>query len=359
MPFNSLRFGIARKRRLLNKKGVAAALGVSPYTVLRYESGKTIPSNESVELIAKTLAFPFQFFFGDDLDEPLDALVSFRSQTAMSAAVRDAALAAGSIGFLISDYVEERFDLPAVNVPDLNFYDPDTASRALRSMWHLGEKPISNMVHLLESKGVRIFSLAENTKTVNAYSLWRRGKPYMFLNTMKTAENSRFDAAHELGHLVLHQDGKVKGREAEEQANQFASAFLMPQADILAEIPKVYTIERVVEKKARWKVSVAALNYRLRKLRITSEWQNRNFCIEISKRGWNVAEPDGIERERSVVWEKVLKALWGERTTSADIARELKIPEPEFLSLVFGVVGRDDTKPSAGRRELLLIRSYK
>src|ERR1700692_1039039 len=130
MKFNGRRLGIARKRRLLNKRGLAAALGASEYSIMRYEAGKTLPAEDVVPLIAKTLRFPFEFFFGDDVDEPVADTASFRSQTSMSAAIRDAALAAGSIGFLISDYVEARFDLPSISVPDLSFYSPEQASRA-------------------------------------------------------------------------------------------------------------------------------------------------------------------------------------------------------------------------------------
>jgi Zn-dependent peptidase ImmA (M78 family) len=72
----------------------------------------------------------------------------------------------------------------------------------------------------LESKGVRVFSLAANTVKVNAYALWKDEKPFVFLNTFKSTESSRFDAAHELGHLVLHQDGSVTGREAEDQVKR-------------------------------------------------------------------------------------------------------------------------------------------
>jgi Zn-dependent peptidase ImmA (M78 family)/DNA-binding XRE family transcriptional regulator len=350
MPFNNSRLGIARKRRLLNKKGLAAALGVSEYTVLRYEAGKTVPSDDVVELIAKTLRFPIKFFFGADLDEPLGNTASFRSQTSMTAAIRDGALAAGSIGFLISDYIEHRFDLPTVAVPDLGFYSPEQASRALREEWRLGERPISNMLHLLESKGARVFSLAENSLKVNAFSLWRNEKPYMFLNTMKSAENSRFDAAHELGHLVLHQDGRTTGREAEDQANRFASSFLMPRDDVLAHLPYARSLNEIIQKKARWRVSVAALNYRLHKLGLTSEWQNRNFCIQIARAGYGKEEPFPIAREMSVVWEKVLKTLWSERVTRADIAKNLDLPEPEVEALIFGVLGSVTPQKDANRR---------
>ena len=54
--------------------------------------------------------------------------------------------------------------------------------------------------------------MAENTVTVDAFSVWREYTPYIFLKLMKTAEHSRFDAAHELGHLVLHRHGGPKGR---------------------------------------------------------------------------------------------------------------------------------------------------
>lgn len=264
----------------------------------------------------------------------------------MSAGIRDASLAAGAIGFMISDWVEQKFNLPPIQVPDLHLYEPEQAARVLREEWLLGEKPISNMIHLLESKGVRVFSLAENTVRVNAYSLWRQGKPYIFLNTFKSAECSRFDAAHELGHLVLHQDGGSTGREAEDQSNKFASSFLMPRADVLATIPYVDYLRQVVQNKSRWRVSVAALNYRLHKLGILSDWRYRDFCIEIATRGYNKVEPEPIERERSVVWQKVLKALWVEKTTQASIARALSIPEDELNGLIFGVVMTQTSRPN-------------
>lgn len=337
MKFSANRLGIARKRRMLNKKGFAEAIGVAQLTATRWERGDTEePTPENLEAFVRVLGFPAEFFYQPDIDEPLDA--SFRSHTTMSAAIRDAALAAGSIGFLISDWVESRFDLPPINIPDLRSYDADSAARVLRQEWGLGEKPISNMLQLLESKGVRVFSLSENTMSVNAYSLWRRDKPYVFLNTMKTAESSRFDAAHELAHLVLHQDGGSNGREAEDQANVFASAFLMPKGDVLASFPASHSLEHLIRAKVRWRVSLAALNYRLHKLQLTTPWRYRDFCIEIAKRGYNRVEPNGIEREKSVVWQKVLKALWAERTTQAHVARDLFIPESEVNDLVFGVM---------------------
>ncbi len=346
---------------MLNKKALANQIGVSLHTTVRWEKCQTEPSAENLDALSAILGFPKAFFFGTDIEEPLSALTSFRSQTSMSAASRDAALAAGAVGFRILDWVAERFELPSVNLPDLRHVcDPAAAARVLRQEWGLGEAPVSNMIQLLESKGVRVFSLAENTKKVNAYSLRRSdGTPCVFLNTRKSAECSRFDAAHELAHLVLHQDGSVTGREAEDQANSFASAFLMPKSDVLAILPRAQSLDDLIFSKARWRVSLTALAYRLHKLGILSDWKYRDFCIEISKRGYHRREPRGIERERSVVWERVVKSLWAEKTTLNHVAQALDIPTSEITDLLFEVLNRSHPErpsPTTPPEPLTIVR---
>jgi transcriptional regulator with XRE-family HTH domain len=191
------RLTLARNRRRLTKKGLATKLGVTPHTVLRYESGDITPPEEVVARFAKILSFPIEFFYSDVVDEPQADAASFRSLTAMLAKERDSALASGALAFLLSDWIDQRFDLPQVNLIELADEDPEVAARSLRQEWALGERPVPNMVHLLEARGVRVFSLAENTRTVDAFSMWRADRPFVFLNMMKTPEHSRFDAAHE------------------------------------------------------------------------------------------------------------------------------------------------------------------
>jgi Zn-dependent peptidase ImmA (M78 family)/DNA-binding XRE family transcriptional regulator len=347
MTFNPSRLGIARKRRMLNQKKLAQKLGINPHTVGLWEQGENVPTSDNADGLSRVLRYPVNFLYGPDIERPSSDLVSFRSQTSMTAALRDAAIAAGMIGFLIFDWVDARFNLPAVNIPSLHLSasDPESAAKRLRQEWGLGEKPIPNMIHLLESKGVKILSLAENTEKINAYSLWRDGKPCVFLNTFKSAECSRFDAAHELAHLVLHQDGGVTGRQAEDQANQFASAFLMPRADILAFPPPISGLQKLIDMKQRWKVSLAALAYRLHKVGLISDWKYRDFFKAMAMRGYNKREPNEIERERSSVLEKVLKSLWAEKTTHLDIANDLALPVDEVEGLLFGVLNPTNNEP--------------
>lgn len=321
----------------MTKKQLAEAVRLDQRTLIRYEVGEVSPPEDSLRELAAVLRFPEAFFNGPDVDETPEEAASFRSMSAMPARDRHAALAAGTLAFMLSDWVERKFDLPSSDLLDLSSDEPEAAARSLRQKWGLGELPIRSMVRLLEERGVKVFSLVENTRIVDAFSLWRRDKPYVFLNTVKTPEHSRFDAAHELGHLVLHKHGGPQGREAEDQVNRFASSFLMPSADVKAILPRVSTLEEIMRGKKRWRVSVAALNYRLHRLGLTSEWQYRTFCIQITERGYRTFEPDGIDREISHIWQNVFSNLRIDKITKNNIAGELNIPVEEIEKLVFGL----------------------
>lgn len=326
----------------MTARALAGAIGVSPITISRLENGANEPEDETVGALARALEFPRGFFFAEDVDELPAEAASFRSLSSMTARDRDAALSAGVIAYLFSDWVAERFNLPPTDVPELRGdIAPEQAAQVARASWGLGEQPVSSMIKLLESKGVRVFSLFEDTKNVDAFSCWRGDRPFVFLNTFKSTERSRFDAAHELGHLVLHRHGAAQdSRQAESEADRFASAFLMPMDDVMSRIRYVTDLESLIQAKKRWGVSVAALNYRLHKLRVVSDWQNRSLNIEMSSRGFRRDEPDGLPPETSALWPKVFTSLWRERITREQIAAELNVPVGELDTILFRLTGR-------------------
>lgn len=341
----------------MSSKELAQRTGLTAVTITRLEKFRHEPEPDTVDALVKALEFPKEFFFGPDIDELNRDAASFRSLTSMTAKEREAALAAGALAFMLSDWVGNRFTLPDANLLDLSQEsDPARGARALRQHWALGEQPVSNMIRLLEKMGVRVFSLAENTRNVDAFSCWRDRVPYVFLNTMKSAEHSRFDAAHELGHLVLHKHGgPQQGRGAEQEANNFASSFLMPQADVLARVPYITSLDQLVVAKKRWGVSVAALAYRLHRLEILSDWQYRMFCIQMNSTGYRTTEPNPLPREESAVWSKVLTQLWSERITKNHVAADLFIPAEEIENLVFGLVAAPQRAEGRPPRPSLLV----
>jgi Zn-dependent peptidase ImmA (M78 family)/DNA-binding XRE family transcriptional regulator len=295
--FNSKRLSLARKRRRLTAKALAERTGLAADTISRLEKGHNQPDELTVETLAKALSFPASFFYDRDPEDIDTGAVSFRSFSKMSARERDAAMSAGSLGLQLSDWVEDRFRLPRANLIDLSHEtNPEVAAHSLRQYWGLGEKPIGSMLGLLETNGVRVFSLSGNTASVNAFSFWRDNKPFMFLNNFKTAESSIFDTAHELGHLVMHKHGGPKAsRAAEREADKFASAFLMPTNDVKARMPRLITTGVVLKAKTRWRVSAMAMAYRLNSLGLLSEWQYKSVCVELGRRGYRSSERDGVE----------------------------------------------------------------
>lgn len=337
--FNARRLILARKRRKLTARALATAIGVSPITISRLENGVNEPEDDTVDAFSAALGFPKAFFYADDFDElPADA-VSFRSLSSMTAKDRDAALSAGVMAYFLHDWVADRFNLPACDVPQLGEdCSPEEAAQIVRSHWALGQQPISNLVKLLESKGVRVFSLSEDTKSVDAFSCWRNEVPFAFLNTFKSAERSRFDAAHELGHLVMHRHGAPQdSKQAEAEADRFAAEFLMPAEDVLSRIRFVTSVADLIHAKKRWGVSVAALNYRLHKLGVVRDWQNRSLNIEIARAGYRRDEPESREREVSALWPQVFSTLWRERMTRDQLATELHLPTSEIDQILVHV----------------------
>ena len=330
---------MARQRRRITGKGLAAATGLAVDTISRLENGNNQPDEATVAKLSIALGFPVEFFEDQDPEEINAGAVSFRSFSKMSARERDAALSAGALGLQLSNWVEERFSLPAVNLLDLSHEtDPEAAAQAMRQYWGLGQRPVGNLLGLLETNGVRVFSLSENTASVNAFSFWRDDKPFIFLNNFKTAESSIFDTAHELGHLVMHRHGEPSGiRSAEREADAFASSFLMPAYDVRARVPRPVTVDVVLHAKARWRVSAMAMAYRLRSLGLLTEWQYKSLCIELSRRGFRSSEPGGIERETSLMWKKLLEQLGREKTTKNEIARDLHLPLDELEGLIWNL----------------------
>jgi Zn-dependent peptidase ImmA (M78 family)/DNA-binding XRE family transcriptional regulator len=342
-PFTPSRLTLARMRRGLRKNELADKVGIERRTLTGYESGEYRPSPEQMDIIAKELRFPSSFFSRLDLDEVTDDSASFRALSSMTASQRDMAFAAGTIAIEVNSVIENHVQLPPCNLPDLRWEDPVAAAEALREHWKMGVRPIKNVIHLLEFHGVRVFSLADECDKIDAFSLWRNGTPFIFANRSKSGERGRFDAAHELGHLILHRRGAPRGQEAETAADQFASAFLMPKESVFPHAPRVPrgtpALVRLLELKSIWKVSAAALARRLKDLRILTDWQYHSVCVDISRLGYRSApEPNGIDQEVSQAIPKALAILRDKGMSLSQLSEVVGLFPPDLSGLTFGYV---------------------
>jgi len=147
------------------------------------------------------------------------------------------------------------------------------------------------------------------------------------------------DAAHELGHLVMHTGHQVpRGPAIEAQAQAFGSAFLMPPNSVIAYAPRGARIEHLVEAKRQWGVALASLVYRMHTLHLLGDWQYRTLFVELSRRGYRTSEPNGIPPETSQVLDKVFVSLREDGISKSDVATQLRINLSDLIELIFGLV---------------------
>lgn len=307
--FNPSRLRLARQRLAMTLTRLADESGVSLRSLTNYETGKLAPSEETLFKLATALSVPATFFDRETVEAiPVEA-ASFRKLSRTTAGRRDAVLASASLAVEFFSTIESKFKLPQSDVPSLDKLAPEGAAELVRHRWGLGDRPIPNVIHLLESRGVRVAALRHEYTDIDAFCFTRDSTPYVFLNTSRSAERQRFDAAHELGHLVLHGEQDMDpstSKEREAEANRFAASFLMPRSAVLSQSMRSASLDRILVARTFWRVSAMAMTHRLHELHLLSDWQYRSTCMTLSEQGYASAEPGGIIPETSQLLRKVM-----------------------------------------------------
>lgn len=298
MLFDCERLTLARRLRGLRKNQLAQAVGTTPKAIGQYEAGVQKPEEPMVRRLAIALGVPVEFFHAGRSPVSMDG-AHFRSLRSTSQIERDQALAYGRIATDVVAVLEDLVDFPAVNLPEypvppdeIAGSGPIEAARLARKALMDEPGPVPHVVRLLEAHGVIVLVLPEAAERVDAFSVGLHPRPMVFFNPAKGDYwRNRFDAAHELGHLVMHADAEPGEKVVEDQAHRFAAEFLMPEQDIAAQLPAKPDWERLADLKISWGVSMAALLYRARTLGVMTETGYRNAMSTMSARGWRRHEP--------------------------------------------------------------------
>jgi Zn-dependent peptidase ImmA (M78 family)/DNA-binding XRE family transcriptional regulator len=362
--FNPDCLRVAREYRGLKKNELAERLNITPSAVSQFERGHVRPNPQTIAHLSMALRFPPAFFSQKNLVRviPPDQC-HFRSLRSCSQIERRKMVGAGSLIGMIIDFVENHVDLPQEDITPSTISGAETAAEIedaalrVRRNWGLGLGPIDSVVHLLESKGVLVFRLLEDCKKLDAFSLWYRHRPFIFLNSEKdSASRNIFDAAHELGHLVLHSEYLPGDQKQEDEANKFASAFLMPRESFLLECPRRLVWDHYRELKLRWRVSLAALVRRARDLQVISNDTYRRAHVHLNKRGWRFNEPDEPELERPTVLPQAVELLNELNWSLQTIAQHLRLSETDLRWLIYADTDQasagDESKPLAVRQQI-------
>jgi Zn-dependent peptidase ImmA (M78 family)/transcriptional regulator with XRE-family HTH domain len=306
-PFDPERLRLAREDAGLRKNELAAAVGVSPAAISQFESGRAAPRAATLSALALACGFPIAFFRVDgrptkprDADEPF-----FRSLRSTRQWERQEAKAKAVLVWRVANELESYVEFPDVAIDSLSVGEDVTArgieeiAEEIRKRWSMPVGPAGNVVRLLENKGAIASRIEPRSNRVDAFSQRLDGRPIVMLwSTKDDSARSRFDAAHELGHLVMHPDPEPGNKTMERQAHLFAASFLMPADQIRDELPAKAPTKRdqrhLLHLKQTWGVSIAAIFYRARELKVMSPETHRSAMIRLSDWGWRKTEPGDL-----------------------------------------------------------------
>ncbi|GGR39821.1 helix-turn-helix domain-containing protein [Deinococcus ruber] len=352
LVFVGARLRQAREAFGLSVESLGDMLGVTRQAVDQFERGKH-PSSEHFIKLCLVLNKPGSYFYRPILADYSNETIFFRKlKKAPITEIKSARSTTEWIGE-IANLLDSEVDFPNLNLPVLPQPDSnplliteeyiELAANEVRRTWGLGDLPIGDLVGTMESNGIIVVRMNFHSHDIDGLSVWDKkiDRPFIILNADKaSAVRSRFDAAHELGHLLLHRniskdDLKAFDTSIEKQAHFFASCLLLPTQAFRKQIFTASMLE-LKSLKQYWKVSIAAMIMRLESLGVFDKSRSRLAWSNYIRRGWKVEEPfdDVWIPESPALFKQAIELLVEEKVYSNSQILELLFPEEVFLGKV-------------------------
>ena len=312
MTVNPEMLTLAREIRGMTQKQVAESSGIRQGTLSRYETGLVPTSDADVSRLALALKFPTDFFYQKGFrlgNEPSEIFHRRRRKVASKDLKRIDGLV--DLFRLGSRHLLEAFELKSTaSVPLLSINDFESVAdvaAAVRAGWRIPTGPVQDLIAWLEHASCLVFLHDFNTDKIDEAVQWiPPSPPVIVVNRSAPADRVRFSLAHALGHLVMHRDiAPYPGMEQE--ADEFAASFLMPERDIRGSLAPV-TVKHLLELKQYWRVSMQALIRRARDLDIIKQRRYRSLFQQLSRAGYRKREPFPIPRESPRLVKSLLDA---------------------------------------------------
>jgi Zn-dependent peptidase ImmA (M78 family)/transcriptional regulator with XRE-family HTH domain len=304
----------ARCARGISAKNLAERIGVSRQAESKYENGTAQPREDVLCRISEVLRFPISFFSKPVLEKneiSMRSPIFFRSRKTAQMAAKDMIRMKFRWMHEIFSFLDEVVIFPANRLPDfdlsfgsIDLMDIENVSLQVRKAFGLGIAPIPNLLHIMEKNGVVASSFDCEREKIDACSSIIENRGLFYVGGKKqSAARMRFSTAHELGHMILHKNVSTSDlddtdflNKLEEEANYFASCFLLPRESFLSEVTStnIFSFSRL---KARWNVSIAAMIMRCFQGEMIDKNQKEYLFRQLNARGWGVIEPLDEETE--------------------------------------------------------------
>lgn len=340
MDVNHALLRLAREALGKTQAEVAKTSGIAQGTISKYEKGLQDPSLGQLDALCKALDhFPRSFFEQDARPSGVmyrtRALRSVKLETKVRGRMNLIRLV---VSRLLDDItVVETTRFPE---PDRVYASPEEAAMLLRRSWGIVPGPIASVSDLLEHAGGIVVPANLGSDAVVAAYMNPLGEQrrWFFINTRILAgDRLRFSLAHELGHAVMHDAALLpESKEAEQESHRFAAEFLLPKADLLAEISRrrlqladLYTL------KLRFGIAMQAVLMSAYRAGVVTDSHRTTLFRQISARGWRVNEPGEVPVERPFLLQQVLRIHREEHGFSEDdLERTTLVPRKVLADLL-------------------------
>lgn len=328
--FNGSMLKIARKSKGLSQDEICERIGITQGAYSKIEKGLSKPSEEVVTALSDQLGALRQFFFQDGrIFQPVTPYN--RSRASLQVRTKDRLEATANLYRMHLAKLMDEMDL-SYNITRVELLNQSPAEAAIltRRNLRVPRGPIDNVTNLLENNGVFTIFFDFATKALDGFTIQTSDViPLVFINDQFPPDRIRFTLAHELGHIVMHNHVDGEG-DVEQEANQFASEFLMPRGDIIRELADL-TLEKLANLKLKWRVSMAALIQRARALKTITENQARYLWMQMSSKGFRTREPVTIPAEKPTLMKELISTYLDELGYSKrDLAKLLLLSESEL-----------------------------
>lgn len=352
---------VARQLRGLQQGDAAQRLGISQAMLSRVENRLSPFSGDLIDRAATVFGMPRTFFVQTDtvLGAPVSVHPMWRKKAAVSAREMDQIVAELNVRLMhmrrLLRAVEIEATYPIPSLPVDEFESVERIAALARAQWQMPAGPIHNLTRSLEAAGIVVVHSDMAGSAVDGVTFSAPGlPPLIVLNGNQPADRMRFTLAHELGHLVMHRTQPTQ--QMEEQANEFASFFLMPTQDIRPYYSRRIDLRLLAELKPVWRVSMASLLMRARSLGLLAYNQERYLWQQFSMAKIRLGEPPELdfERERATALPDLIQAHIQQLGYSiSDLAGMLHL-QPDELSTLYGL--SIAPQPSASAPHLRIIK---
>ncbi len=315
----------------LSLKDAGKLLNMSAVAVSKYEKGEIVPNSKKVIEFATAYDVKAVEIIRS-YNAPKMKFTSFRKRKRLKGQKLEL------LEEIIQNEVAKYLEVFLINNTSENIKfkkyscnsleDAEDASIKFRNYFKFSMlHPISDLINTLENLGVviiQISNLDNRFDDFDGLSEFVEGVPIIVvLDNINDGARQRFTIAHELGHLLLD----ITGINVDEEklCNRFASSLLMPKEAVLYEFGpsrKNINFYELVAFKNEYKVSYTAIIYRLKDLKVISEYTYKKLSIFLNKKIGR-CDPNPIEPEESYQFKRLVCKLQSNEIISLNKACEL------------------------------------